>query len=52
MIDCPCSNNAGVFIGQSFLDTTVEAWDKVMNVNVRAGFVVCFGSPDHIFRIA
>lgn len=33
-------NNAGIFIGQSFLDTTPEAWDKVMHVNCRAALVV------------
>ncbi len=33
-------NNAGIFIGQSFLETTTEAWDKVMAVNVRSALVV------------
>jgi NAD(P)-dependent dehydrogenase (short-subunit alcohol dehydrogenase family) len=28
-------NNAGIFIGQSFLETTTEAWDKVRSSSVR-----------------
>lgn len=34
-------NNAGVFIGESFLTATIASWDRVMNVNLRAAFVVC-----------
>lgn len=33
-------NNAGVSIPQPFLDTTVEAYDKTMDVNVRATIVM------------
>ncbi len=33
-------NNAGISIPQSFLDTTVEAFDETMAVNVRAVLVV------------
>lgn len=33
-------NNAGIFIGQSFLETTVEAFDLTLAVNVRAVLIV------------
>ncbi|MCX7012743.1 MAG: glucose 1-dehydrogenase [Candidatus Sumerlaeota bacterium] len=33
-------NNAGISIPQPFLDTTVEAFDRTMAVNVRAAFLV------------
>ncbi len=33
-------NNAGISILQSFFDTTVEAFDKIMAVNVRAALLV------------
>ena len=33
-------NNAGISIPQSFLDTTVEAFDETMAVNVRAALIV------------
>ena len=33
-------NNAGISVPQSLLDTTVEAFDQTMAVNVRAAFVV------------
>src|ERR1700761_7409706 len=33
-------NNAGITELQSFLDTTVEAFDLIMNVNVRAAMIV------------
>jgi NAD(P)-dependent dehydrogenase (short-subunit alcohol dehydrogenase family) len=33
-------NNAGISIPQSFLDTTVEAFDQTLAVNVRAAFII------------
>lgn len=33
-------NNAGISIPQSFLETTVEAFDETMAVNVRAAFII------------
>jgi len=33
-------NNAGIFIGQSFLDTTPEAFDKTIAVNTRSVLIV------------
>ena len=33
-------NNAGISIPQSFLDTTVDAFDRTMAVNVRAAVIV------------
>lgn len=33
-------NNAGLAILQSFLDTTVEAFDQTINVNLRAAMIV------------
>lgn len=33
-------NNAGISIPQSFLDTTIEAFDETMAVNVRAAFII------------
>jgi len=36
----PLVNTAGISITQSFLDTTVEAFDETMAVNVRAVLVV------------
>ncbi|GAC1365511.1 MAG: SDR family oxidoreductase [Ktedonobacteraceae bacterium] len=33
-------NNAGISIPQSFLDTSVEAFDRTLAVNVRAAFII------------
>ena len=33
-------NNAGIGIQKSFLDTTMDDWDAVMNVNLRASFAM------------
>ncbi|MCC7492166.1 MAG: SDR family oxidoreductase [Fimbriimonadaceae bacterium] len=34
-------NNAGIFPRCRFLDTTVEFWDEVLNINVRGAFLCC-----------
>ena len=34
-------NNAGVTLGRSVEETTVEEWDRVMAVNARAPFLLC-----------
>jgi L-xylulose reductase len=39
VVDC-LVNNAGISILQSFLDTSVEAFDKIMAVNVRAALII------------
>lgn len=33
-------NNAGISVPQSFLETTVEAWDRTLDVNARAVLIV------------
>jgi L-xylulose reductase len=43
-------NNAGTSFPQPFLETTVEAWDKTMDVNVRAAMI--FGQVYARQRIA
>jgi 2-deoxy-D-gluconate 3-dehydrogenase len=33
-------NNAGINIPQDSVDVTVEAWDKILDINLKAGFFV------------
>jgi pteridine reductase len=41
-------NNAALFESESFLDVSVEAWDRVMAVNTRAPFLLLQATAPHL----
>jgi len=43
-------NNAGIYPFKSFLDMTLEDWDKVMNVNLRGVFIMTKTVVPHMIK--
>ncbi len=43
-------NNAGIYPFKSFLEMTLEDWDKVMNVNLRGVFIVTKAVVPHMIK--
>jgi 3-oxoacyl-[acyl-carrier protein] reductase len=43
-------NNAGIGLSQPLVDTTTEAWDRIMAVNARGPFLLCRDAIPHLKR--